>query len=65
MIWRVMRPDLNWTFKETRNSKPNKTLYSKEVKELENLANNFKTVSTQRLILSLTGVIFHGVSLPR
>ena len=41
-----MRPDLNWTFKETRNSKPNKTLYSKEVKELENLANNFKTVSS-------------------
>ena len=46
MIWRVMRPDLNWTFKETRNSKPNKTLYSKEVKELEKLANNFKTISS-------------------
>lgn len=40
MIWRVMRPDLTWTFKESRNSTPNKNLYKDEVLEMNNLINN-------------------------
>lgn len=46
MIWRVMRPDLNWTFKENRNAKPSKSLYSKEVKELDALSDEFKKTSS-------------------
>ncbi len=37
MIWRIMRPDLTWTFKSSRNANPNKSLYSKEVAEINNL----------------------------
>lgn len=32
MIWEIMRPDLTWTFKESRYSTPNKSLYTKESK---------------------------------
>lgn len=37
MIWRIMRPDLTWTFKSSRNASPNKNLYSKEVAEINKL----------------------------
>lgn len=37
MIWRIMRPDLTWTFKSSRNANPNKKLYSKEVAEINKL----------------------------
>lgn len=37
MIWRIMRPDLTWTFKSSRNASPNKNLYSKEVSEINKL----------------------------
>lgn len=37
MIWRVMRPDLTWTFKENRNAKPDKNLYIEEVNEINKL----------------------------
>lgn len=37
MIWRIMRPDLTWTFKSSRNASPNKSLYSKEVAEINKL----------------------------
>lgn len=37
MIWRIMRPDLTWTFKSSRNANPNKNLYSKEVAEINKL----------------------------
>ncbi len=37
MIWRVMRPDLTWTFKESRDAKPDKNLYKNEIKELNYL----------------------------
>ncbi len=46
MIWRVMRPDLNWTFKSNREATPSKTLYSKEVKEMETLIKNHDKVSS-------------------
>ena len=37
MIWRVMRPDLTWTFKVSRNSIPDKNLYLNEVAEMNKL----------------------------
>lgn len=37
MIWRIMRPDLTCTFKSSRNASPNKSLYSKEVAEINKL----------------------------
>ncbi len=37
MIWRIMRPDLTWTFKSSRNASSNKSLYSKEVAEINKL----------------------------
>ena len=37
MIWKIMRPDLTWTFKSSRNASPNKSLYSKEVAEINKL----------------------------
>lgn len=46
LIWRTMRPDLNWTFKADRNSKPNASLYSSELKEINNLiSNHYKLAS--------------------
>ena len=41
MIWRVMRPDLTWTFKKDRNSAIDNNLYSKEVKELSDLVEDY------------------------
>lgn len=41
MIWRIMRPDLTWTFKENRESIPNSSLYKNEVSELNKLVNNY------------------------
>lgn len=37
MIWRVMRPDLTWTFKKTRNSTPDINLYKEEIEEMNSL----------------------------
>ncbi|MGN0993468.1 MAG: SpaA isopeptide-forming pilin-related protein [Bacilli bacterium] len=46
LIWRVMRPDLVWTFKENRNSVPNTNLYKDEVSEINKLVNNHGKVSS-------------------
>ena len=46
MIWRVMRPDLTWTFKASRNSTPDKNLYLDEVAEMNKLVNNHGKVSS-------------------
>lgn len=40
MIWRVMRPDLTWTFKNGRNGLPNNNLFKEEVEELNTLVKN-------------------------
>lgn len=46
MIWRVMRPDLTWTFKASRNGTPNNNLFKEEVAEINKLvANHGKTSS--------------------
>lgn len=46
MIWRVMRPDLTWTFKDGRNGMPNNNLFKKEVEEINTLVvNHGKTPS--------------------
>ena len=46
MIWRVMRPDLTWTFKASRNGIPNNNLFKEEVAEMNKLvANHGKTSS--------------------
>ena len=37
MIWRIMRPNLTWTFKSSKNASPNKNIYSKEVSEINKL----------------------------
>lgn len=44
MIWRVMRPDLTWTFKESRDAKPDKSLYKDEIKELNYLVSKHDTL---------------------
>lgn len=41
MIWRIMRPDLTWTFKENRNANPNSSLYKSEVSEMNKLVNDY------------------------
>ncbi len=43
MIWRVMRPDLSWTFKRDRNSTPDSSLYLDEVRELNKLVDDYST----------------------
>ena len=54
MIWRVVRPDLTWTFKENRNASPNPNLYKNEVSELNNLINNYyKTPSFANEIIKM------------
>lgn len=46
MIWRVMRPDLTWTFKASRNGTPNNNLFKEEVAEMNKLvASHGKTSS--------------------
>ena len=40
MIWRIMRPDLAWTFKASRYASPDKKLYSSEVDEINKLVSN-------------------------
>ncbi len=46
MIWRVMRPDLTWTFKENREATPNKNLYKNEVAEINELVKNHNKVAS-------------------
>ena len=41
LIWRVMRPDLTWTFKENRNAVPNESLFLEETKELNKLVDDY------------------------
>ena len=41
MIWRVMRPDLIWTFKENREAAPDPSLYNFEVSEMNKLVNDY------------------------
>lgn len=40
LIWRTMRTDLTWTFKESRYGSTNSSLFKSEVKELNELVNN-------------------------
>lgn len=44
MIWRVMRPDLTWTFKSSRNATPNSSLFKSEVSEMNKLVSNHNVV---------------------
>ena len=44
MIWRIMRPDLSWTFKSSRNASPNNNLYASEVAELNKLVNDYSVL---------------------
>lgn len=37
MIWRIMRPDLSWTFKANRNATPDSSLYVNEIQEINDL----------------------------
>lgn len=46
MIWRVMRPDLTWTFKASRNATPDKNLYASEVAEMNRLVVNHNKVAS-------------------
>ena len=46
MIWEIMRPDLTWTFKESRYSTPNKSLYTKEVNEINTLVKNHEKTAS-------------------
>ena len=39
LIWRALRPDMKWSFKESRYGSINNNLYLKEVSELNNLVN--------------------------
>ena len=41
MIWRVMRPDLTWTFKKTRNGPASNKYFASEVAEMNKLVKNF------------------------
>ena len=74
MIWRVMRPDLTWTFKESRNATPLASLYASEVTELNTLVNNYYkvpsfankniTVKTgETITLNDTNKVFHNYTL--
>lgn len=40
MIWRTLRKDITWSFKESRYGIVNNSLHQKEVSELEELVNN-------------------------
>ena len=42
MIWRVMRPDLTWTFKTNRNGTPSNSNFASEVREMQSLVDNHK-----------------------
>lgn len=46
MIWRVMRPDLTWTFKASRNGTPNNNLFKEEVAEMNKLVANHGKVAS-------------------
>lgn len=46
MIWRVMRPDLTWTFKASRNGTPNNNLFKEEVAEINKLVTNHGKTSS-------------------
>ncbi len=40
LIWRVLRPDINYVFKNSRHGSLNSNLYKNEINELDNLVNN-------------------------
>lgn len=46
MIWRVVRPDLSWTFKASRNATPDKNLYKEEVEEINRLVASHNQVAS-------------------
>ena len=43
MIWRVMRPDLTWTFKKTRNGTASNSNFAGEVAEMNRLIESYDT----------------------
>lgn len=43
MIWRVMRPDLTWTFKKTRNGIASNSNFAGEVAEMNKLIESYDT----------------------
>ena len=47
MVWnKVMRPDLTWTFKASRNGTPNNNLFKEEVAEINKLVTNHGKTSS-------------------
>lgn len=59
MIWRIMRPDLTWTFKKTRNGTASNSYFATEVAEMNKLVSDFdKNISfnfeTKRLLTGTT-----------
>lgn len=46
MIWREVRPDLTWTFKNSRDSLIDYSLYLKEINEINKLVSEHKKVSS-------------------
>ena len=74
MIWRVMRPDLTWTFKTSRNGTPNNSNFASEVAELQKLVDNHtkkpsfsgtnnKVILGKELNLTDTNKVFTGYTL--
>lgn len=57
MIWRVMRPDLSWTFKLNRNSVPDSSLYLNEVNELNKLVDDYTKLPSfaNKLVIANSG----------
>ena len=43
MIWRVMRPDLTWTFKKTRNGTASNSNFASEVADMNKLVDSYDT----------------------
>ena len=71
MIWRVMRPDLTWTFKASRNATPDSSLFASEVAEMNKLVNDYsklpsfanKTIDIntgEELTIEDTNKVFHN-----
>ena len=74
MIWRVMRPDLTWTFKANRNANPNASLFSNEVAEMNKLISDYSKVPSfanktinintgEELVIEDTNKVFHNYTI--
>ncbi len=74
MIWRIMRPDLTWTFKVNRDAVPDSLLYKSEVSELNKLVNDYSKLPSfanqiviveagKKKTLTDTNKVFHNYTL--